>query len=227
LSAPQDRPVSLAKGITWLIFGGYGSEENERCTLQIYRGQNDFVNLTIHSVADLPSSLTDTFPAFDNSPDYLERMGIPFWKFFSSETKIETLSPRVRRHTQLGAAFSAPQPATEGGQWTHKGSRVSVVVSGSKWTITYAGPSELARQSGAKDGTVLFKGTQSGHSIVGTMLAYQRGCKALSFGVRGSMNNNRKFVLRGKPAIHGAACEQRTGSDVDFVYQFEADRTMQ
>lgn len=47
--------TSPAKGVTWFTLGEYGSETNERCSVQIFRGKHDYIQATIHGVPDDPS----------------------------------------------------------------------------------------------------------------------------------------------------------------------------
>jgi len=214
--------VGLPKGVTWMTVGSYGSEENERCTVQVYRGARDFVAVKIHGAWETPLPFPDHIKS--RTADDTEReYGTPFWHFFPGRTKLAEV-PVGKTEKRLSAPTIDPVPDEGEGNWMHNGSEVKFVISGNSWRIEYQKPRTGLEKVGVRLGTVLFQGVQSGQNITGKAFIFFQSCGRIPYDVTGTINNNRHLKLEGNAPT---SCTGNTSPKVDKLeFVFQPDRRL-
>jgi hypothetical protein len=220
--------AALAKGVTWLTLGEYGSETNERCSVQVFRGKHhDYVRANIHGVPDdPPSSFAFQIEHDGSSPDDApDEHGTPAWHFYRSDTKLTELQPATRA-SRLFSAFSDPRPDNSPGAFTLNGLQVKIAVSKGSWSVTLDKTSAEARRVGLKLGTVLFQGTQVGDTVTGTAYAFSPNCAPTPLSVSGKILNNRTFEFKGASVKLPGSCGAPIQSSARLKFLFEPDRQM-
>jgi hypothetical protein len=219
--------AALAKGVTWLTLGNYGSETNERCSVQVFRGRHhDFVRADIHDVPNDPlpfaSQIQDDDSSSNVDPD---EMGTPAWHIYPPETKLTELQPGTEV-SRLFPAFADPRPDNSPGGFTLNGLQVKIAVSKGSWSVTLDKTSAETRRVGLKPGTVLFQGSQNGDMVTGTAYAFSPNCAPAPLTVSGKIMNNRKFEFKGTSLKVPVNCGAPIQSNGRLTFLFEPDRHM-
>jgi hypothetical protein len=222
--------AALAKGVTWMTLGEYGSEANERCSVQVFRGKyHDYVRASVHFVTDDPlSSFVFEVEHDDNSSphDDPNKVSTPAWHFYRSDTKLMELQPATRT-SRLFATFSDPRPDDSQGAFKLNGLQVKIAVSKGSWRVTFDDKTNKeARRVGLKLGTVLFQGTQVGDTVTGTAYAFSPSCAPTPLKISGKILNNRRFEFKGSFAKLPASCGAPIQNSGQLTFLFEPDRTM-
>jgi hypothetical protein len=120
--------------------------------------------------------------------------------------RLAKLESEAAQKKEIEEPVRAPLPT----YWTHNGSLVRMVQSGSAMQILYQIPRSGMIEEGVTQGTVLFEGSANGHSYLGTAYVFSGRCRAaFPYRVTGEMaNGGVKVLLTGKaPARIGADCK--------------------
>jgi hypothetical protein len=96
--------------------------------------------------------------------------------------------------------------------WTHNRSRMYMTEDGTRRQIYYEDPRAGLKETGVKQGTLLFDGVVDGATVSGTAYNFAKNCDPISFSVKGKLTRDgTRIALSGKAPRVGTQC--RTAGD--------------
>jgi hypothetical protein len=108
------------------------------------------------------------------------------------------------------SAFAQPKgtPApTEPSLWDHNGSVVSLITQGSAREFHYNEPRPGVLETGARPGSLLFRGKVVNGQYTGAAFMFDRRCGQVSYAVSGPiLDNDQRVVLTGEAPLLGVKC---------------------
>jgi len=108
------------------------------------------------------------------------------------------------------SAFAQPKgtPAPpEPSLWDHNGSVVSLIAQGSAREFHYKEPRPGILETGARPGSLLFRGKVTNGQYTGAAFMFDRRCGQVSYAVSGPiLDNDQRVVLTGEAPLFGAKC---------------------
>jgi hypothetical protein len=108
------------------------------------------------------------------------------------------------------SAFAQPKgtPAPpEPSLWDHNGSVVSLIAQGSAREFHYKEPRPGILETGARPGSLLFRGKVMNGQYTGAAFMFDRRCGQVSYAVSGPiLDNDQRVVLTGEAPLFGAKC---------------------
>ncbi len=108
------------------------------------------------------------------------------------------------------SAFAQPKgtPAPpEPSLWDHNGSVVSLIAQGSAREFHYKEPRSGILETGARPGSLLFRGKVMNGQYTGVAFMFDRRCGQVSYAVSGPiLDNDQRVVLTGEAPLFGAKC---------------------
>jgi hypothetical protein len=119
----------------------------------------------------------------------------------------------------LAYTYKCGEPSHQRGHtyWNHKGSRVYLVVEGSRRRFYYAVPRPGMQEAGARVDDLLFEGTSDGKSYDGTAFIFNPRCAPAAYRVSGPIHDGgRRVEMRGSAPRIGDDCRV-TGYSPDVL----------
>jgi hypothetical protein len=108
------------------------------------------------------------------------------------------------------SAFAQPKgtPAPpEPSLWDHNGSVVSLIAQGAAREFHYKEPRPGVLETGARPGSLLFRGKVVNGQYTGAAFMFDRRCGQVSYAVSGPiLDNDQRVVLTGEAPLFGAKC---------------------
>jgi hypothetical protein len=108
------------------------------------------------------------------------------------------------------SAFAQPKgtPARpDPSLWDHNGSVVSLIAQGSAREFHYKEPRPGILETGARPGSLLFRGKVMNGQYTGAAFMFDRRCGQVSYAVSGPiLDNDQRVVLTGEAPLFGAKC---------------------
>ena len=108
------------------------------------------------------------------------------------------------------SAFAQPKgtpAAPEPSLWDHNGSVVSLIAQGSAREFHYKEPRPGILETGARPGSLLFRGKVTNGQYTGAAFMFDRRCGQVSYAVSGPiLDNDQRVVLTGEAPLFGAKC---------------------